>query len=209
MKHKFENVAILCTTDEQILHLATMAKSASISKLYHSGMQFVYFREVHVGANLYSNFYSAGGKPVVTYEEFIAGMQETKEPLTEDGFIELMRSKDMIGGVNEETWRIIWQERHNSNFPKEISEKKRAATIEYLKKCGLYSQFNHQNKTKQPATQVVEVTGCEDCPFYERDHKWEQFCRYPDKGKEVSMSENLFKYCPLKKGAVTIKLKEQ
>lgn len=57
-------------------------------------------------------------------------------------------------------------------------------------------------------TESFVVTDCTNCPFYERDYKWEQFCRYPDKGRQMSMSENMFASCPLKTYTITIKLNQ-
>ena len=131
MKHKFEDVAILCTTDEQIQHLATMVIVDGITKIWQYKKRWNYFREDGEIKGQYSNFFDTGGKPVVTYADFIAGMQD-------------------------------------------------------------------------PDTQVVEVTGCSRCPFSEGFGNAE-WCNHPEHDNE---SDSLFSTCPLKKGAVTIKLKQ-
>ena len=64
-----------------------------------------------------------------------------------------------------------------------------------------YSEF-----TNPPLpTEVVEVTGCEDCPMYKGDCQGFFTCRHP-KQDNSGMSE--FETCPLKKASITIKLKQ-
>ena len=80
MKHEFDKVAILCTTDEQILHLAEInGHSFNITRTAH----YPYFRQDRIMPEKYSNFECAGGKPVVTYEDFIAGVQEPDTQVVE------------------------------------------------------------------------------------------------------------------------------
>ena len=74
MKHEFNKVAILCTTDEQIRHLATMVDEVVAIEPIEN--KTVYFRAVSLNRGLFSNYINTANKPVVTYEEFIAGMNE-------------------------------------------------------------------------------------------------------------------------------------
>jgi len=133
MKHEFDKVAILCTTDEQIRHLATMVGDDKFIKPINK-MRF-YFRQNRFDESLFSNYHTNAKKPVVTYEEFIAGMQETE-------------------------------------------------------------------------TQVVEVTGCERCHLVDSYDEY-VLCNHPTPSntQTTSLIEK-FSACPLKKGAVTIKLKK-
>lgn len=131
MRYEFDKVAILCTTDEQVRHLATMVTTHKLQDISMGK----YFRKA-IDVNSYSNFNTPKGNPIVTYEEFIAGMQETE-------------------------------------------------------------------------TQVVEVTGCADCIFLDLIADEWHFCNHPDHVNNAidPTKEMLFTTCPLKKGAVTIKLK--
>lgn len=135
MKHEFDRVAILCTTDEQIRHLGELAGDVEFIRPLSNG-GYTYFRQNTCEASIYANYDSPAGKPVVTYEEFIAGMQETE-------------------------------------------------------------------------TQVVEVAECERCPLVDSYHEY-VVCNHPTPSntQTTSLIEK-FSTCPLKKGAVTIKLKEQ
>jgi hypothetical protein len=53
-------------------------------------------------------------------------------------------------------------------------------------------------------TEVVEVTGCGDCPFYSMVSSGD-FCGYP---KQEIECDDIFSICPLKKASITIKLKQ-
>ncbi len=63
-----------------------------------------------------------------------------------------------------------------------------------------YSQFINPTLP----TEVVEVTGCGDCPFYSMVSSGD-FCGYP---KQEIECDDIFSICPLKKASITIKLKQ-
>jgi hypothetical protein len=52
-------------------------------------------------------------------------------------------------------------------------------------------------------TEVVEVTGCGDCPMYKSDSEGFFTCRHP---KQDNSGLCQFDTCPLKKSSITIKL---
>lgn len=58
-------------------------------------------------------------------------------------------------------------------------------------------------------TEVVEVTGCGDCPMYTKlaQHDY-QYCAYPNKQQSCQMHVDMFANCPLKESSITIKLKQ-
>jgi hypothetical protein len=67
-----------------------------------------------------------------------------------------------------------------------------------------YSEF-----TATLPTEVVEVTGCADCPMYTKLVQYDyQYCAYPNKQQSCQMHVDMFANCPLKKASLTIKLKQ-
>jgi len=53
--------------------------------------------------------------------------------------------------------------------------------------------------------EVIEVTGCEDCPMYKGDSEGFFTCRHP---KQDNSGICQFDTCPLKKASLTIQLKQ-
>lgn len=140
MRYEFDKVAILCTEYYQVLHLASLAIKNEHRVAYLTGVinntfgKYFFNRKPN---DYYSNYDTSDNKPVVTYADFIAGMQE-------------------------------------------------------------------------PETQVVEVTGCKDCILYYSDSEGFTVCQHPNRNNtELFLTtKEFFSTCPLKKGAVTIKLKK-
>jgi len=68
-----------------------------------------------------------------------------------------------------------------------------------------YSEF-----TNPPLpTEVVEVTGCVDCPMYTKLVQYDyQYCAYPNKQQSCQMHVDMFANCPLKKASITLQLKQ-